>query len=385
MTDILTPTRRTGIYFFAQFVAGGTGNAFAGIWFSQQGLTENQIGLMNSIPIAVLLTFNIFIGRLADRASDWRQVIVWGALVSGITSIGLFWATGFVPILFAFALTSIAQAMIVPVADAAGLHLMSKTGGSLGAMRGLSTVGYMFGLLVSGFLIGKFGAWLFVPLFVGFSLLRAGGAMMLPLFKLGMAKQATATPHRFRNFLEPALLLPLLGWAIVYATHLVLNGFQSLLWSQQGYGTTAISLLIAVGALSEAIAFFLFQRVENRLITRWIILASGVITVLRWVGMAQEPSVVWLVLLQLLHGITFAFGFLACVNFIGRKIPVSAAAEAQSFFLVLQQIAAIIVISAFSLLAGSMGSGAFWGNAAMALVGTLVIIGGFRFQDGKST
>ncbi len=364
-------------------MAGGTGNAFAGIWFSQQGLTENQIGMMNSIPIAVLLAFNIFVGRLADRASDWRQVIVWGAMVSGITSIGLFWATGFVPILVAFAITSIAQAMIVPVADAAGLHLMTKTGGSLGAMRGLSTVGYMFGLLVSGFLIGKYGPWLFLPLFVGFSLLRTGGAFMLPLFKLGMTKQATATPHRFRNFLEPALLLPLLGWAIVYATHLVLNGFQSLLWSQQGYGTTAISLLIAVGALSEAIAFFLYQRVEYRLNVHWIIFASGVITVLRWLGMAQEPSVVWLVLLQLLHGITYALGFLACVNFIGRKIPVSASAEAQSFFLVLQQIAAIAVISVFSWLASAQGDSPYFGNAIMALLGTSVIASGLWYARRK--
>jgi MFS transporter, PPP family, 3-phenylpropionic acid transporter len=165
----------------------------------------------------------------------------------------------------------------------------------------------------------------------------------------------------------------------------VLNSFQSLPWNQQGYTTTSISLLIGIGAFSETIAFFLYQRVENRLNVRLIILLSGVVTVFRWFAMAQEPAIVWLVLLQTLHGITFALGFLSCVNYIGRKIPVTAAAEAQSFFLVLQQLAAIAVISVFSSLATAQGSGAYFGNAVMALFGTALICWGLFFGRNKQS
>ena len=168
---------------------------------------------MNSLPVAILLAINIFVGRIADRASDWRQVIVWGAAISGLSAIGLFWANSFTAILLVFALTATAQSMIVPVADAAGMHLMAKSGGSLGGMRALSTVGYMTGLLASGFLIGHFGAWLFAPLFVGLSLVRVMGAVLLPRFKAGHVATTEPHAHRFRDFLQPWLLLPLLGWA----------------------------------------------------------------------------------------------------------------------------------------------------------------------------
>ena len=271
--------------------------------------------------------------------------------------------------------------MIVPVADAAALYMLTQKGGSFGTMRSLATLGYLAGLLASGFLIGHFGAWLFLPLFVGLSLLRAAGSFQIPRFKSGLKTDLNHV-HHFSHFLQPWLMLPLLGWSMVYATHLVLNGFQSLLWSQQGYSTVMISVLIGFGALSEAIAFYLFKHVHLKLDARWIILMSGVVSVFRWLAMAQEPAMIWLIPLQLLHGITFALGFLACVNYIGSNSNVKVAAEAQSFFLVLQQISGIIVISIFSWLASTTGSGAFYGSAAIALVGTVLI--GATMQFSKS-
>lgn len=385
MNTSLTPERRTGIFFFSQFIAGGTANAFAGIWLAQQNLSAQEIGLVNSVPVAVLLAINIFVGRIADRASDWRQVIIWGAAISAISASGLFLANSFPAILLVFVLTATAQSMIVPVADAAALHLMARRNGGLGVMRGLSTLGYLSGLLVSGLLIGWYGSWLFVPLFAGLSFARLWGASVLPRFKSVIEVQAQTRDHRFRDFLQPWLILPLAGWSIVYGTHFVLNGFQSLLWSQQGYSTTAISLLIAIGALSEAVAFFMYKRVSSRLRARWLILLSGVVTVLRWWAMSFDPPTEALVALQLLHGITFALGFLACVTFIGRNSPMSVAAEAQSFFLVLQQIAAIAVVTVFSSLAAASSAAAFGGNAWMAAVGTFVVVLGLWFGRTKAS
>lgn len=381
----LTPAKRTGLFFFGQFIAGGTANAYAGIWLSQQNLTDMQIGLVNSVPVAVLLVINIFVGRIADRASDWRQVIVFGAMVSAISATGLFFANGFAAILMVFVLTATAQSMIVPVADAAALHLTARSKGGLGVMRGLATLGYLFGLVLSGFLIGHFGSWLFVPLFAGLSFARLWGATILPRFKTMIDVHSQSREHHFRDFLQPWLALPLLGWAIVYGTHYVLNGFQSLIWSEQGYSPTTISLLIGVGAVSEAVAFFLYQKVADRLRARWIILLSSVVTVLRWWAMSHDPATATLVALQLLHGITFALGFLACVTYIGRNSPVNVAAEAQSFFLVLQQISAIAVITVFSWLASGTSAEAFGGNAVMALVGTgVVLLGLWLGRNRKS-
>ena len=101
--------------------------------------------------------------------------------------------------------------------------------------------------------------------------------------------------------------------------------------------------------------------------------------------MSYDPTTAALVALQLLHGITFALGFLACVTYIGRNSPVNVAAEAQSFFLVLQQIAAIAVITVFSWLAAGTSTMAFSGNAIMAFVGTGVVVFGLWLGRNRAT
>jgi MFS transporter, PPP family, 3-phenylpropionic acid transporter len=378
----LNAQNRTSLYFFSQFFSSGTANAFAGIWLAQQSLSDQQIGAINSTPFAILLLFNIFIGRIADRAKDWRQVIIAGTVISAVISFGLFFAQGFWPILVVFAGAAIFQGLIIPVADAAALNLVKNDKSQLGWMRGLSTSGYLIGLLITGYLIGKYGSWLFIPLFVGFSVFRAVTALQLPAFRSNFA--AIQHDHQFSHFFRPWLILPLLGWSIVYATHLVLNGFQALLWSEQGFSSGTISLLIAVGALSEAAAFFLAGRLPARISAQTLMLLSGIVTVLRWFAMSYTPGFAYLVPLQLLHGITYALGFYGCVGFIGRSVSVAVAAEAQSFFMTLQQVTAIAAITIFSVLASATSAQAYFGNSLMALVGTALIICSFQFRKPAS-
>jgi PPP family 3-phenylpropionic acid transporter len=133
--------------------------------------------------------------------------------------------------------------------------------------------------------------------------------------------------------MKPWFLLPLVGWSIVYSTHLILNAFQGLLWKQQGIPADIIGLLIALGALSETAMFFAFRRFA----ARNLILASAVVSVARWIAMSFSPGVEILFGLQLLHSVTYALGFLGCVNFIANSASEDIAAEAQSFFVVLQQ------------------------------------------------
>ena len=48
--------------------------------------------MINALPVLIMLGLNLFVGRLADRAADWRQVIVAGALLSAAIPFGLFFA-----------------------------------------------------------------------------------------------------------------------------------------------------------------------------------------------------------------------------------------------------------------------------------------------------
>lgn len=375
----MSPEKRVTAFYFTQFMTAGSSNAFAGIWFASIGLNPDQIGLISSTPIFVLLLLNIFVGRIADRAKDWRQVIIAGVVASALMSFGLLYVRSFWGILFFWTLAAIAQSSTVPVADAATLRLTTRRGTSFGNIRAWGTIGYVAAIFVTGLVVTWAGGSAFMPLFVGLALLRAATSAALPQFRSEEKQQAVhGAATKLSHMLRPWLFLPLLAWAMIFSSHLVLNAFQTLLWKQQGLPDSVSSGLLALGALSEAAMFFAFRSLASSYPPRNLLILSGVVSTLRWLAMAYSPNVYVLVPMQLLHSITFALGFLGCVNYITQWTSEDMSAEAQGFAVVLQQILAVIMFTVFGHLMALYGAGAYFASAAVAAAGTAVVLLSFR-------
>jgi MFS transporter, PPP family, 3-phenylpropionic acid transporter len=382
-----SPEARTTVYYLTLFMSMGASTVYSGIWFDGRGLTSEQIGIINALPVFSMLILNIVAGRIADRATDWRQVIVWGSVASGLVSIGLMFVAGFWGILTFWTLTAIAIAAVIPVVDAAAMRMTSRRGTDFGAMRAFGTIGYLAVILITGVLTNYLGPGAFLPVFIGLSLARAAAALLLPNFR---ADPAERRPQEgaisLLHVMKPWFLLPLVGWAVISSTHLILNAFQGLLFQRQGIGISVTSIIIALGAVSEAAMFFAYKRFfQGRYRARTLILISALITAARWLIMAFEPGVPVLIALQLLHGITFGLGFMACITFITNWTSEDIAAEAQSFFVVLQQAMSVLALAAFGGLADRWGAQAYFASAAFAGIGTALIWASLRLQPpGKA-
>lgn len=372
----LSPELRTTAFYFTYFMGPGAAVMFLPIWLSEKGIAAEQIGLINAVPVFVILALNLVVGRVADRAKDWRQVIVIGALIAGIVPIGLFFVNEFWGILLVWTLASLPGGAVGPVLDAATLRMTRRNGSDFGVIRAWGTVGYMLFNALTGFLVVWFGSAVFVPLFVGLALLRAGAALQLPPFR-APAEQVTVAAvaparvgaSKLREIAKPWFLLPLVGFAMVFGTHLVLNAFGALLWKEQGISESIIGPLIALGSASEAGMMFLWKRFGGRISARQLILISAGASVLRWFVMGFAPDVGWLVVLQLTHGITFALGYLGCVHFIANWTSEDIAAETQSLFTVGQQMMSVVAVIGFGWLIPLVGAQAYLVAAVFALVG----------------
>ena len=365
-----SPESRVSLYYFVLFMSTGLATVFGGIWFAQKGLTTDQIGTLSTVPILFMMLINLGVGRIADRAEDWRRAILIGSVVSGIFSVGLFFADGYWGILLFWSLTSISVSSIVSVSDAAALRLAQRRGSDFGVLRAWGTVGYLMVIFVSGYALVWFGSALFVPAFVALSILRGLAALCLP--RLRAPAEAALVPvgaTRLMQVMKPWFLLPLIGWSMVFATHLILNAYQGLLFSRQGISIDVVGLLIAMGALSEAVMFFLFNRFFADIPPLRLILISAAVSAARWLVMGFEPGIPLLFALQSLHAVTFAIGFLGCMRFIAAHTAEDIAAEAQSLFVTLQQGMSILAISGFGWLAGRWGAQAYFASALFALAG----------------
>jgi PPP family 3-phenylpropionic acid transporter len=373
----VSPELRTTAFYFTYFMANGASVVFLPIWLVEKGINPEQIGIINALPIFAIMALNLVVGRIADRASDWRQVIVIGALIAGIIPIGLLWVNEFWGILLVWTLASVPTGAIGPVMDAATMRMTRRNGTDFGTIRAWGTVGYMLLNAGTGFLVVWFGSDIFVPLFIGLVLLRAAVALFLPKFRApaGETTIGAARPvaGKLREVLKPWFLLPLAGFSIIYGTHWILNAFAALLWKQQGISEDIIGPLIALGAFSEASMMFAWRFFGGRVSARTVLLISAVVTVLRWVAMAFSPPVWLLIPLQMLHGVTFALGYLGGVHFIANWTSEDIAAETQSYFVVAQQAMSVIALVGFGWIVGALGPHGYFVAAAFAAVGALCI------------
>jgi PPP family 3-phenylpropionic acid transporter len=383
------PELRASLFHFFVFGSNGIATVYFAIWLTQRGITADEIGVINAAPVLVMLMVNVLIGRLADKARDWRDMIIILSLIAAAASIGLFFASGFWSIVLIWILVSVPAQGLVPVVDAATLRMTQRRGTSFGPVRAWGTVGYASTSLVAGPILGHFGDAAFLPLFVGLALLRAVVSFQLPHFRAPAHEEARVVKSaaRLRDSLKPWFVLPLLGLGIVYSTNAALSAFAALFWVQQGISESWVGPLIAVGAAAEAVMMFVWRRLNIKASARHLILFACVVAALRWGVMAFSPPLWVLFPLQLLHSITFAVSYFGGIYFIANWTSEDIAAEAQGFAAVLQQGMSIVSLLAFGWFAATIGVGAWGVLAAYSLVGALLVVISLRLKspDAKPT
>ena len=383
----LSPELRASIFHFTVFTTSGAAAAYFGVWMAGHGISSGQIGVVNAAPVFVLLLINVFVGRLADRASDWRQMIILLSILAGVTALGLFFVSGFVGVLIVWTLFSIPAGSLPPVVDAATLRMTERNGTAFGSIRGWGTLGAMFATAVTGLVAARLGPDSFVPVLVGFAVARLVMSFQLPRFRapdraatLGGAGQRAG---KLKEVLKPWFVLPLIAFALVQATHFIITAFAALVWKEQGIPDAVVGLLIATSPAAEAVIMFVWQRIGKRVSARQMILAACVVTVLRWTVVAMSPPIWVLFLMQTLHSITFAVGYLGTVHFIANWTSEDIAAEAQSFSFVLQQGVAVVALVLFGWLVGMFGAAAFLAAALMGLIGAVCVLWSLKLRPPR--
>jgi MFS transporter, PPP family, 3-phenylpropionic acid transporter len=368
---IFSPELRASIYHFMVFASTGVSSVYFAIWLSNRGITPDETGIITAVPVLVMLAINVLVGRIADKANDWRSVIIILSLIAGAVPIGLFFVSGFWGILLLWTLCVVPAAALVPVIDAATLRMTQRRNTNFGVVRAWGTVGYMAIAAVAGPIISLAGEGAFLPLFLALSLLRALISLQLPRFRAPehVVTAATKPKSKLRDALKPWFVLPLIGLGIVYSTNGVLANFGALMWRNQGIDEGLIGPLIAVGAAAEAATMFFWRKLDIKVSARHLMIFAALVGVVRWGAMAFSPPIWVLVLLQLLHSITFAVSYFGGIYFIANWTNEDIAAEAQGFSYVLQQGMTVVALLGFGWFTAQFGNGAWFALAGFSLVG----------------
>ena len=105
------------------------------LWLADHGIGPERIGIINALPLIVVVLLSVSVGRLADRASDWRGAIVACSAVAAAASAALFFVQSFWAIAIVWTLTTAPLLLMIPVVDAATVRMAARIGVSHGAIR----------------------------------------------------------------------------------------------------------------------------------------------------------------------------------------------------------------------------------------------------------
>ena len=242
-------------------------------------------------------------------------------------------------------------------------------------MRGAGAVAFIAGAAFAGWAVETAGSpvvvlWLNAGLFV----LAAGAAFLVPrpvpdaAVRLSGGAGAVQAEGRLRSLLSiPAFRRLLLVSGLIAGSHAFYAAFGTLRWQAAGLSAEAIGLLWAVSVAAEVAVFSLLGcPLLARLGPGGLCALAAAAGAVRWAVMAATAWLPAMLVVQPLHGLTFAAQHLAAMAVLARAVPGRLAATGQSAYAFLGTgLASAVVTLASGPLYERFGAEGFW---AMALL-----------------
>lgn len=329
---------RVSILFAAIFVVAGTSLPYLPVWLDWQGLGPREIAIITATPLLIRVLVTSAIAFAADRAGDHRRFLIvlsWCALgaLLALSQSSEFW-----PILMCIVAFALCWTTIMPLTETVALNGVNVAGLDYGRMRLWGSLSFIAASFGGGWVVSQYGAASAVWLVVGGGVFTtlAAHALARPI-GLGRLKAAVSPPRLqladALGLLRSRLFLVFLaGAGAIQAAHAMLYTFGTLHWAGQGLSASWSGSLWAIAVIAEVVVFIFSGALVRRLGAPELIVVAGVAGVGRWLAMGFDPPLVWLVPLQMLHGLTFGAAHVGAIHFMAQAVPESRTGTSQALY-----------------------------------------------------
>jgi PPP family 3-phenylpropionic acid transporter len=329
------PTVGPFLLLFALLYAGfGVASPFMPAFMEARGLSAEQIGLLFGLATAIRLISAPMAGRIADRTHALRATLAVSTIATALTALGYLPASGFWALLAVGLLHALALAPTTNLADALAVVASRRDGFEYGWARGAGSAAFIVGSIATGFAISASGIWIVVVLQGLLMLAVPFAARLVPPVT---GSRPTTDPVSREGLMALLRLVAfrrvVLIAALVLGSHALHDTFSIIRWTNAGVSPQAAGLLWSLAVAAEVVMFFgigpwLLARLQPAHAMA-IAAAAGAI---RWLISAVTVDLAALVLIQPLHGVTFALLHLACMRVLATSVPPELAATAQAIY-----------------------------------------------------
>jgi PPP family 3-phenylpropionic acid transporter len=347
---------------------------FLNLIFRRAGLTGAEIGWLATVSSGVSLLAAPMWGRWSDRLPDPRRLIQLGLFGAGASLIWLNYQQAFVWVAAAVGIGALFSAGIEPLANSLVLRITPRGEEGFGRVRAFGSLGWALIVLIGGWLYGAIGRSI---AFFGAAAAYTVGALALGLMGSLRSQAATtstrqgATRAAIRELGRDRAMVSLAAClTIVWITGIGRQQFEAIYLDQLGAGEWLIGIAFMIPAVIELPAMLW----ADRQVARWgpaaILGASLLLSGAAEALVLVHASVMSVMLLRAIGGVSFSLFTVSSVTLLGRRAPAQHKALVMTVYLVALYEACLVVA------APAVGwlfdvRGAYW-LYLLALVGNLL-------------
>ena len=345
------------------YLALGSLVPFLALVLTQRGVNGFVLTLaLGALPLSRLI-FGPLWSILADRYQAPAKMVRFGGILSAIGAVML-WASppGWV-VVASMMVLAVGRAPAGPVLDGLTLSALDDRA-EYGRVRRWGSVGFMVGVVGVGWLVDHTG---YGPIEV---------SLFAAMVFVGLAMRMPSSDEMERVEIAPALRRlirdPFVRWmipaaALHFAPHVGNTSFIAVHMNGMGMVALWTSAAIAGGIVLEVYLMGISGRVLARIRPEHVLLASVALAIPRWALMAILTEPLFIVLVNVLHGITFGMFWIAGVALMSERAPPEVATSAQGLLaLAVGGIGSSMGVMSASWIATT------WGTVAMYHVATVV-------------
>jgi PPP family 3-phenylpropionic acid transporter len=318
------------IYYFLYYGAISFLFPFLALFYQSQGLTGGQIGVLAAVaPIVSMFGAPLWTGT-ADATHRHKLIAILSIL--GVVAVVLVfpYIASFGGLLLAICLYALFGSPTGSLADSAVLALLGERKERYGRIRLWGTLGYGVIAPFAGELVGRFGLnWAFW----GYAILMLGGLLIVTRIPFRQSHSSGSFGGGIRLLLGNQPWMLFLAMVFIAGTGMAtINNYLFVYMESLGASKTLMGFALTASTLSEIPALFFSDRLLRRFGARGMLVIAMTAIGLRLIAysLAAQP---WVVLvIQLVHGLTFAAVFVAGVHYADQIAPPGMKATTQGMF-----------------------------------------------------
>ncbi|WP_112662494.1 MFS transporter [Microvirga flavescens] len=371
----------------AAFLSHGFYLPFFPVWLQSKALDPTMIGLIVSVPIIIRVFVIAPLLSLSDRGVGTRLLLI-TFYIGQIVGFPLLWLSDNGLVIMAIvAAVSIAQAAVIPANDlVTTIEVQKHPGLNYGRIRGAGSIAFLFASILAGYLVGLFGANVVVWALTLIPVLGIAVVLLaLPpdVARRQAGRELAAVPQAPRN-LSAVLWLAMIGGALIQSSHGALNAFGSIYWRSAGFSDATIGYFWAVGVLAEIAVFLVLGRLVGRGNAGIVLLlVGGLAAIVRFTSLSLHPGLISSLMLQTLHGLTFAAAHLGIMACFAAFAPAAARGRAQGIYGSITALATVLSTVASGEVYRVAGSMVFAAMVPLAFVGLVLAAIALRVEKAQ--